>query len=116
MGNVYSTAEEAEQGVDTVVNENVIHWSQQVVDALKNRPNLKALVARIFKGVKAENPEAKWKIVGAEDDDGWEMTIFSNASSSTIRNITRPIIALGGSRVYRILVLSMSLEEAEHEG
>ena len=116
MSIVHSTVEAVDQVVDNVVIGEVTNWAQQVLDALKYKAMLTALVSRIFRGIKEVHPEAKWNIVRDGEDDGWEMNIYSNASSEAIRNITRPILASAGPRRFGLVILSMSLEQAEHEG
>ena len=90
---IHSTAEEVTEGVRAGVNADVVHWSEQTVEALKNMPEMRSVVSQIIRKVQEEHPEAKWMFGLDQDREGFQLTIYSTSIEWDIYALVRTIVA-----------------------
>lgn len=110
--NIFSNIESVADSVKLGVNDAVEYWEEEIKKAHANITQLTETVEKIIVKVNEKFPEAKWNFGLGQDNEGWQLNIFTNAESShDILDLIDPIEP--SCSELGIFIVALTLQEAE---
>ena len=117
MTKVFSSEEEGSTEVQEGVGDAITHWSEQTIEALKNQRKLQTLVSRIIRRVKEKYSEAKFGFGIGQDEEGWELSVYTNSNSSwQVRDWVKKGINETDLERLGLHLVPLGLDQAEQGG